>query len=705
MNFPERWIWLDSEKYPDRQTTNFDGFSDFALGNYTVVEFSKTYNFGKKIKSAHLRFSADTTFSLYLNDKLLATGPATVEGDFLGLGKPRCNHYATETVVYPDGEKLDFFARVQMMPVKMCDISKGRGGFMLACVVIFDDGERVCLSTGEDWLCRLNRAYTAPYFFDVREGVDEYSNAVFVDNLWNTKTAPLKIRSENEVFPIGEKLLKVSACSEKEYTFELDMIYAGFLKLDILCKGLVAIDVVCRETDVDGTSERVITDKNLCYRGLHMHSTGKLILKVKNESNDDVIVTPSFITTFYPIEKRAVTKTDDVELNNVLDVCAHTLKYCRQLQHLDSPRHCEQLACTGDYYIESLMTSTSFADMSLSEFDILRTVQLLRNNDGRMFHTTYSLIWVRMLYDVYMITGNSNLLTECEDALLLLLRRFEGYIGDNGIIENPPDYMFVDWIYIDELSMHHPPKALGQTCLNMFYYGALTYSSKIFALLENCEMSTILSEKARALKDNINEILYDNEKKMYFEGLNTPTPEHLLDTYMPQNTDKRYYLKHSNILSVYFGVCKDNPVELIEKIINNECEGDIQPYFCHYLLEAIFAVGLRDKYTLSVLDAWKKPIKECPKGLVEGFVAPEPTYPFDHSHAWGGTPLYSLPKAILGLEIIEPGYKKVKLSPSLLGLKSAHVEIPTKYGDIVCDIDETGNVSIIAPKEINISIE
>ena len=54
-------------------------------------------------------------------------------------------------------------------------------------------------------------------------------------------------------------------------------------------------------------------------------------------------------------------------------------------------------------------------------------------------------------------------------ALILLLERFERYIGENGIIEYPPDYMFVDWLAPDGISMHHPPKALGQTCLNMFY--------------------------------------------------------------------------------------------------------------------------------------------------------------------------------------------------------------------------------------------
>ena len=113
------------------------------------------------------------------------------------------------------------------------------------------------------------------------------------------------------------------------------------------------------------------------------------------------------------------------------------------------------------------MTSVSFGDMRLAEFDILRTAELLRHNDGRIFHTTYSLIWVRMLYDTYMISGNFNLLEKCRDALDMLIDRFLTYFGDNGLIENPPDYMFVDWIYIDGITMHHPPKCLGQTVLNL----------------------------------------------------------------------------------------------------------------------------------------------------------------------------------------------------------------------------------------------
>jgi hypothetical protein len=347
------------------------------------------------------------------------------------------------------------------------------------------------------------------------------------------------------------------------------------------------------------------------------------------------------------------------------------------------------------------MTAFSFGDMRLAEFDVERTAQLLRHNDGRMFHTTYSLIWVRMMYDVYMLGGNFKMLEACRDALDMLLARFEGYVGENDLIENPPDYMFVDWIYIDEMSMHHPPKALGQTVLNMFYYMALDYAARIYALLGNHPDAANCVEKKNRLQKAVNALLYDAEKGMYFEGLNTPDAPEQVHWAHPQNVDKRYYLKHSNIMAAYTSICDDETAKmLIDKIMTEQIEGNVQPYFQHYLLEAIYAHGLRNRYTIEVVDRWKPAVKECNKGLAEGFFAPEPSYVFDHSHAWGGTPLYSLPKALTGLSLEEPGFKKIKLNPSLLGLEYAKVEIPTPYGMICCELKRGHMPEISAPNEI-----
>ena len=707
MRFPEQWIWLPKKLYPSFQTTAYNTFENNMPKSYCVAEFSKTYRFPGKITEAHLRFSGDTEFHLFINGAVVATGPAVVEGDFIGNDKPRPNFYAQEMTIYPDSDTLDFFARVKMMPVRLCDYSKGHGGFMLSAWVQFADGTKTVIHTDKSWQVRRNASYTEPYRYDSSILPDAYTGAEEINNIWNTKTAPIAVRTEKEITFLSPNKFCLSPGEEREVLLEADKIYAGFLCLDVKTKGKLSVTVTSKEleNDLKQCINAFVFTTDDTYRGMQVLSTGLLIVHMKNESETEATVTVRYIATCYPVHTVAKTVTSDEDLNRVLSVCTHTLQYCRQLHHLDSPQHFEPLACTGDYYIETLMTVFSFGDLSLSVFDVIRTAELLRNNDGRMFHTTYSLIWVRMLLDVYMLTGNLQLLRDCEDALILLLNRFETYIGENGILDTPPDYMFVDWLYIDELSMHHPPKALGQTCLNMFYFGALKDAADIFTHLGETAMAEKCIEKRELLRVSVNTHLYDAEKGMYFEGLNTETPEELLCQYMPPNVQKRYYLKHSNILACYVGIRKpEESKELLHKIMKNVCPGEYQPYFAHFLLEAVEKNGLREEYTLKILEKWKAPVKECDKGLAEGFIQPEPTYIFDHSHAWGGTPLYSLPKALLGLKILKPGFSEISLSPSLLSLENATVELPTPYGLLTCKLKKGKDIAIEAPDDITVRI-
>ena len=68
----------------------------------------------------------------------------------------------------------------------------------------------------------------------------------------------------------------------------------------------------------------------------------------------------------------------------------------------------------------------------------------------------------------------------------------------------------------------------------------------------------------------------------------------------------------------------------------------------------------------------------------------------------GGSPLYSVPKALSGLEILEPGFKKIRLSPSLLGLKFADVCIPTPFGEIKIKLERGKEPVYDIPKEIEV---
>lgn len=703
----EKWIWLSRERYPDSQTTIFHHNACPAKerekrGNYTVAEFVKTYKFDKKVKKARLRFSGDTEFDLWLNGNLLATGPVCIGGDFINNHLWRNQHYATEITVKPNSEVLDFYARVKLMPVLINEYSNGHGGFMLTAHIIFEDDTQTFVTTDKTWLARKNGQYEAPFRFDGTIQPDEYAHAREIQNIWYSETSPIPVRTEEIIYPTGGGIITIPAGTKQEVRFEYDKVYGAFMLLSVKTKGLLKVSVKCFELEVENSGEDFVFDTDTEYRGLQMHSVGGYHLIIENESNAEAEIRIGAIATCYPTPECAVTTTSDEMLNKVMELCAHALKYCRQTIHLDSPKHCEPLACTGDYYIESLMTAFSFGDMRLAEFDVRRTAELLRYYDGRMFHTTYSLIWVLMLYDVYMFTGNKELLEDCVEGLIALLQRFHHYLGDNGIIENAPDFLFIDWLEIDGFTLHHPPKNLGQSCLNMYYYGALNHAAKIFDILELDAMAEECRNHAKSLRICINSLLFNKEKGLYCEGLNTPSPEEALNPSLPQNTDKIYYRKHANILAACFGVCdEERAVSVLHRVMTDESLGECQPYFLHFLFEAIYRNGLRDAYTLELLEQWKQSVAECSKGLQEGFILPK-NYVFDLSHAWGGTPLYSLPKALLGFEMVKPGFEEIKLNPSSLGLEQSTVEMLTPYGKIVCHQKEGCDLVLTVPEGIKV---
>lgn len=693
----QNWIWLDPERYPDSQTTVYYGWCDKKPEDYAVAEFKKRYVFPEDIVCAHLVFSGDTEFRLYANGDFVASGPPCAGGDFqIDETKPWPEHYAFETEIRPDGNELEFFALVKLMPVRINEFSKGRGGFMLYGSVELADGSVENIGTDATWLCRRNRAFTAPDCYDGSQPKDKYAPAVEVENIWRSEIAPIPPRTERET---ERRTFTVDAGASRELDFEFPLIYSGFIRLSVKTEGTLKLCVQCRETDEIQACEYFTFAGDDEYTGLQIRSIGGYRVTAENRGDSKAEIALSIIETHFPVEYCAHTTTSDEELNLVLRVCEHSLKSCMQTAESESVLHCEPMACTGDYYVEMLMTAMSYGDLRLAEFDVLRTARILRAKNGEMFHVTYSMIWILMLRDAYLFTGRKELLRSCRKSLLLLLEAFDTYTDETGLVDDPPSYMFVDWVIVDGISLHHPPKALGQTFLNMFYYGGLTAAVEIFGALGDAGNAEKYRTRAEKVREAINGRLFDRKRGLYFEGLNTPTRAERLYHYMPQNVDKRYFRKHSNVLAALFGVYEGDRADLLRRTLNDDSLGYFQPYFGHFVLEAVRVTGLTRDFTLRLLDDWKAPIRECPKGLPEGFYIQE-DYPFDHSHGWGGAPLYALPTALSGLEILEPGMKRIKLHPDLLSLRSATVEIPTPYGTVRIAMEEGKVPDITLPDGI-----
>ena len=698
------WIWLDAARYPQYQKnfhningTDLQAFPDGL--QYAVTEFRKTLGDGRRIEKVQLRVSADCFFHLYANDEWIGLGPAAAGGDFLCTGKAP-KHYQNEYELFPAADTLELYARVRLQPEVLTDYSRGQGGFFAQGTLTYTDGSTESFETDESWLARPDTACTGYLRYDSRIPAAEFAPAVPVADIWHAEAAPIPMLDMQE---IGHTAAVLAPGETKTVRLELPRIWGAYPAVTV--DGSCTVTLATRELDgQNALTETLYFGKAGAYRSFRMHSLSILEATLENTGDAPLHAEISLTATYYPVAAEGQFITSDEGLNKVFDVCKHTLKICRQTLHLDSTTHQELMACTGDYYIESLMTVFCFGDLRLAKFDVMRTADLLVQQDGRMFHTTYSLIWVQMLWDIYQLTGDAALLQYCRPALDVLLHRFARYLGGTGVLEHQPDHMFVDWTVIDDFSMHHPPKALGQAVLNAFYYKALTDAEEIYDTLQDAGAATACRCGAQQLREAFERCFWDEEKQLYCDGLGTPHGDGT--AYSPFNVNKRYFSKYPNILAAAYGLCSDERAEnILERITLCEKLQDIQPYFMHYLLEALRKHGLFGKFGKPLLQRWVEVVNECDKGLKEGWIAPEPGYSFDHSHAWGGTPAYQMPMALLGLTVCEPGMRRLKLAPQLYWLEHFDIAFPTVHGTVRVRKQKDLPAQVEAPAAVTILLD
>jgi hypothetical protein len=282
-------------------------------------------------------------------------------------------------------------------------------------------------------------------------------------------------------------------------------------------------------------------------------------------------------------------------------------------------------------------------DPTLTGFDIYRTSQILEIQKGRMFHTSYSLIWVQWLLDYYNYTGDRSVLEECDGALDILLSRFASFEKD-GILDGLHDYMFIDWVMVGEFTMHHPPKNLGQCAMNAFYCNALVRGAEIKRILGADSSAAALYMRAQRLRDVFDKNFFDAERGLYHAGNSDDKPG---TNWLPASDGVKYFTTQANTLAALYVLDRERGREIMERVMSDTTLIPCQIYFMHFVFEALVRVGLFEKYAYRLVKLWAPLLKECDTSLKETII--DCITP-DYSHAWGGTPAYQLPARIFGFK-------------------------------------------------------
>ena len=669
------WIWLDETVFPDLQKTKATAF-DTREVPYAVVRFRQKYHFPADVQLLRFSVSGDCRYRLFVNGEFQGMGPAFAGGDWARTA-PMPQRYADSFAIPFSGAKLTLEAEVQLPPTLLCDISSGHGGFFLEGEAILCDRTAIPLLTDGTWQCRVEQAWQSDLSFDASLSPSPWMHA---------RTAQKKLPQPSEI--------PLSACAilPLDENGELKEISAGILCCTIEADAPFEVKLIPYETpDLEDEAEIIRGASSLDYEGFRIRSVGGV--RIETVTGSPHIRSLTVRTMKYPGEIEGECLSPLPELNEVLRVCEHTLSICRQSIHLDSPRHMEPLGCTGDYWIESLMEYYCYSDHRLTRFDLIRTARLLKETGGKMFHTGYSLMWISMLRDYILYTGDRAVLSETEESIRILLRRFQTYENVGGILDDPPDYMFADWVEIAGYSMHHPPKALGQTILNALYYRALSDAG---CLLDDAGFL----RRAASLKAAFERTFWVPDAGMFISGLTGDTPT---NAWLPQNAQEPVFTLHANIMAVACKVCSgERARSVVRKALSDPSLPDYQPYFAHFVFQALWNTGLMSEFALQLFSRWIPLVQECPKGLAEGWIRPCDGYVFDHSHAWGGCPRYWLPRALAGLEILEPGFQTIRFSPRLPLPGTSRITIPTPCGLLKCTVTDGKITSLMIPPGISV---
>ncbi len=381
------FVWLNKEIYPEFQNSFYTTFCEVHGYNFAVVAFKKTYKLKENTKSVKVNLFADNKYFLYVNGKYIGTGPVCPGGDYGNIKPMPVQYYSTYDLDVSDGQ-LEFYVLVQLTPTVQMDVSCGKGTFWLEGRITYKDGTFEDIFSDECWKCRIENQYKSVFDIDFTEEEDQWTNATECENIWNIKKSPIKNLAEERINPVS-----IYKTDSGVIYAELDKIYAGYFVVDIKKEGNFNATITTEEVYEKEASVYKLTAQDCVnYRSIKLDSIG--ILKIEGVEISDINDLYDLYVSYshYPSDQSGYFLSNDETLNKIYEVGRHTTEICRQTIELDSPMHQENLGCTGDYYISSLISYFCFGDTSLSAFDILRTAEYLCINEGKMFHTSYSLI-------------------------------------------------------------------------------------------------------------------------------------------------------------------------------------------------------------------------------------------------------------------------------------------------------------------------
>lgn len=145
---------------------------------------------------------------------------------------------------------------------------------------------------------------------------------------------------------------------------------------------------------------------------------------------------------------------------------------------------------------------------------------------------------------------------------------------------------------------------------------------------------------------------------------------------------------HANLYPLAFGLVPEKQKDQIVKYIKTKGMA-CGVYSSNYLLEGLFEAGAAD-YAMKLLTSksdrsWYNMLRVGATMTTEAW---DNKYKSNNgwSHAWSSSPSHILPRKIMGIEPVSPGFERVRIKPQLADLSWVKVKLPTIRGSVEAEI-------------------
>lgn len=374
-------------------------------------------------------------------------------------------------------------------------------------------------------------------------------------------------------------------------------------------------------------------------------------------------------------------KSSDKLLNDIWDLCKYSIKatsFCGV--YVDGDR--ERIPYEGDAYINQLCHYCVDREYTMARF----------SHEYLIEHPTWPTEWilhsVLMAWEDYMWTGNAESLEAYYEDLkaktLIDLARADGLISVNtglvtdellraihlkdrlrDLVDWPPASFTINQQYgeRDRYEM-----AAVNTVVNAFHYRMLFIMGGVAARLGRADDAERFRQQSELVKATFNDKLFDGQRGVYIDG-----------------EGSNHAALHANMFPLAFGLVPPDRVESVVRFVKSrgmKCS----VYGAQYLLEALYEGG-EDEYALQLMTArddrsWYNMMKVGSTVTLEAWDWKYKNN-LDWNHAWGAAPANIIPRFLMGITPLKPGFGKIQIRPQPGGLERAVCQLPTIKGNVV----------------------